>query len=103
MDEGSLVACTCQTINIRCPNIKAQGGRRIHGGGLASVGALGECWEWLGNACLVRAGVLYSKIWPVVGRGLKSVAERAVSGREAQVRNLVVSRDWDASILGEVM
>ena len=35
-----------------------------------------------GNACLARAGVLYSKIWPVVGRGLESVAERAGSGRE---------------------
>jgi hypothetical protein len=37
-----------------------------------------------------------------VGNHQESVAERAVSGREAQVKNLVVSRDWDASILGEV-
>lgn len=60
------------------------------------------CGKCGGNTCLVRAGVLYSKIWPVVGNHQESVAERAVSGREAQVKNLVVSRDWDASILGEV-
>ena len=48
------------------------------------VAELVEDQQFGGNACLVRAGVLYSKIWPVVGRGLESVAERAVSGREAQ-------------------
>jgi hypothetical protein len=84
VDYGWGCTCRLQKNQHSMPEHQGTRGPPDSSGGLVSVGALGECWEWLGNACLARAGILHSKIWSVVGRGLESVAERAVSGREAQ-------------------